>query len=228
MIYDPISVDERVIEQEMYHRDERVLTYSIRYPEFASAIFRPAANAMNRHYRLRAALQRQRYRQNLYPQAVRHYEYAVSRNNPFHAYEAVINHFITYNGDCTVSLYADDYQFTGGAHGNTVRSSDTWDLKSARRLPVSHYFAPSVPYQDYIIQSVNAQIAAGLEDGSGMYFDDYQQNVAQRFNPRSFFLDPAGLVVYFQQYQIAPYASGIPEFTLPYSQEVRPPRCPQG
>lgn len=225
MIGDPIIVREQVMEETLLHKGVPVLTYTIRYPEFSSAVFRIAVNEMNRYYHSRAALQRQRYRQILFPQAVRDYEYATSHDYPFHAYEAMMVHTITYNQNCTVSLYVDNYQFTGGAHGNTIRSSDTWDLKNAQRQPLPRFLAPPVPYPAFVLESINAQIAAQLAEGTGMYFDDYQKNVAQNFNPRSFFLNAHGVVVYFQQYQIAPYASGIPEFTLVWSAEVREPRC---
>ena len=225
MIGEPIIVREQVMEDKMLYKNVPVLTYTIRYPEFSSAVFRIATNEMNLYYRTRAALQRQRYRQILYSQAIRDHDYATSHDYPFHAYEAVMVHTITYNQNCTVSLYADSYQFTGGAHGNTIRSSDTWDLKNAQRQPLARFFAPPVPYPAFVLESINAQISAQLAEGIGMYFDDYQKNVAQNFNPRSYYLNPNGVVVYFQQYQIAPYASGIPEFTLAWSAEVREPRC---
>ena len=225
MIGDPIAVHEQVVEETMYYKGEPVLKYTIRYPEFSSAIFRIATNEMNRFYRTRAALQRQRFRQVLYPQAIRDFDFAASHDYPFHTYEAMMVHTITYNQNCTVSQYADTYQFTGGAHGTTIRSSDTWDLRNARRLPLTNFFAAPVPFPSYVLESINGQITGQLAEGTGMYFDDYQKNVAQNFNPRSFYLTPAGVVVYFQQYQIAPYASGIPEFMLPYSADVKEPRC---
>lgn len=225
MIGDPITVREQVMEETMLYKNEPALKYTIRYPQFSSVIFRAAASEMNRHYRAGAALQRQRFRQVLYPQAVRDYDYALSHDYPFHTYEAMLVHTVTYNQNCAVSLYADNYQFTGGAHGSTVRTSDTWDLKNARRLPMAYFFAAPVPFPAFVIESVNAQIAAQIAEGTGMYFDDYRKNVAQSFNLRSYFISPAGVVVYFQQYQIAPYASGIPEFTLPWSADVVQPQC---
>ncbi len=60
---------------------------------------------------------------------------------------------------------------------------------------------------------MNKQIA---KDPSG-YFDNYPPLVAGTFNKNSFYCTDEGIVVYFQQYDIAPYSSGIPEFPLPYS-----------
>ena len=47
------------------------------------------------------------------------------------------------------------------------------------------------------------------------YFDDYAKLIQNTFNPDSFYLFPGGVVIYFQQYDIAPYATGLPEFVLP-------------
>jgi len=60
---------------------------------------------------------------------------------------------------------------------------------------------------------------------NNIYFDDYEKNVANYFNPKSFYLVPDGIVIYFQQYEIAPYASGIPQFTIPYSAYILKPGC---
>ena len=38
------------------------------------------------------------------------------------------------------------------------------------------------------------------------------------FHPGNFFLVPDGIIIYYQQYDIAPYAAGIPEFLIPFSQ----------
>jgi hypothetical protein len=225
MMFGPITIREQTMEETLYHKGEPVLKYTIRYPEFSSAVFRIAAHEMNRYYQARTALQRQRYRQILYPQAVRDFDYAASHDYPFREYEAMMVHTVTYNKNCTVSLYADNYQYTGGAHGNTIRTSDTWDLKSAQRMSLASFFAAPVPFPAFVLQSINGQIAAQLAEGTGMYFDDYEKNVTQNFNPRSFYLTDTGVVLYFQQYQIAPYASGIPEFTLAWSADLKQPRC---
>ncbi|MFR3751201.1 MAG: RsiV family protein [Enterocloster sp.] len=36
-----------------------------------------------------------------------------------------------------------------------------------------------------------------------------------KFNQNQFFLRPGYIVIYYQQYEIAPYATGIPEFSIP-------------
>lgn len=210
-------------EEEMYYRDKPVLKYSLQYPRFLSATFRPAANAMNRYYRARLAINRQQMRQGLYCQAVRALLHARENDIPFNPFEAVCSSTVSFNQDCAASLYFDAYRYTGGAHGTTTRSSDTWDLTCGRRVSMARFFPPSAAYKAYVIGAVTAQIAD--QAGEGAYFEDYQENAARYFNAGSFFLVPDGLVVYYQQYQLAPYASGLPQFLIPFSDEVARPRC---
>jgi hypothetical protein len=49
-----------------------------------------------------------------------------------------------------------------------------------------------------------------------MYFDNYEQLVSTNFKANNFYLSREGLVIYYQQYDIAPYAAGIPTFVIPY------------
>ena len=48
-------------------------------------------------------------------------------------------------------------------------------------------------------------------------FDDYPELLRSTFQAGNFYLTPEGIVIYYQQYDIAPYSSGITEFLLPFS-----------
>ena len=122
----------------------------------------------------------------------------------------IINYTITYNQDCTLSLYYDRYEFLGGAHGNTLRCSDTWHIPTGCRIMLWQLFPRSVNSRAYVIRRVNQQIAAQIQAGDNDYFDDYTANVAKHFDPDSFYAAPHGLVVYFQQYEIAPLLCWYP------------------
>ena len=57
-----------------------------------------------------------------------------------------------------------------------------------------------------------------MAGGNPIYFEDYCKLVLDSFNPEQFYLVPRGntydLVIYFQQYDIAPYSTGIPTFQM--------------
>ena len=59
-----------------------------------------------------------------------------------------------------------------------------------------------------------SEIAKQIEAGTGVYFPEYCQLVLETINFDSYYLTTKGIVIYFQQYDIAPYSSGLPEFVI--------------
>jgi hypothetical protein len=224
MEIDKVQVKNNIIEDKMYYKKELVLSYKIEYPSFSSDPFQ--TNRLNHFYKMNALAFEQYCRQKLFRLAVKEYEYSVANGFPIRAYDAVLAYKITYNAHCTLSLYFDRYEYTGGAHGSTTRYSDTWDLQNNRRIPLRQLFSRSIHYVHYIIKSIITQIEQQIKSGNDIYFDDYENNVRKYFNPNKFYLTQQGVVIYFQQYEIAPYAAGIVEFTIPYSDPyVVKPSC---
>jgi hypothetical protein len=163
---------------------------------------------------------------NLYQMAMVEYEYSVVNNFPIHQFEAYTDFFVTYNENCAVSLYFDQYEYAGGAHGLTVRYSDTWNLQKSKRIDLNELFPGRADYREYIIETIDLQIQNQIAKGEDYYFENYSQLVSENFKVNSFYLTPEGVVIYFQQYDIAPYSSGLPTFLIPYSQMGPiPPTC---
>lgn len=50
-----------------------------------------------------------------------------------------------------------------------------------------------------------------------IYFEDYRERISQYFREENFYCEPSGVVIYYQQYDIAPYSSGIRTFLIPYN-----------
>lgn len=161
----------------------------------------------------------------LYAQAVNTYKDSLENDFPFHNYEAYMRYTITYNDNCFLSLYADIYEFTGGAHGNTIRTSNTWNLCNGENIELSYFFDPYTDYVHLITQEIIAQAEENLRENPGIYFDNYKDLIIENFNPNSFYLSPNGITIYYQQYDIAPYSTGIVEFTIPYTKIGWFPSC---
>ena len=77
-------------------------------------------------------------------------------------------------------------------------------IKLAEIYPNNPYFLLG------ILQQINEQITQNQE----IYFEDVCCLVIETFHPESFYRVPNGIVIYFQQYDIAPYSSGIREFDI--------------
>lgn len=65
----------------------------------------------------------------------------------------------------------------------------------------------------YLLSEINTQIQTEPD----FYFENAGELAEKTFRADRFYCTPEGIVIYYQQYDIAPYASGIPEFLIPYS-----------
>ena len=161
----------------------------------------------------------------LYPDAVNQYKERQTNGYPFNLFGTSQTYTITYNQDCFLSTYRDEYFYTGGAHGTTTKYGTTFDLNTGKVLPLSHFFARGVDYKKIILEQVLNQAQQNMELDPGIYFEDYAELIVENFNVNNYYLSNDGIVVYFGQYEIAPYATGIVEFTIPYSLVTYPPKC---
>ena len=125
--------------------------------------------------------------------------------------ETYFNYRVTYNQNGFLSLVFQDYQYAGGAHGSTIQTSFTIPLESGQLLTLKDLFTSGAEYQAVINSSVKTQM-------------DEMNLTVELFEPfsgiggnSSFYLFNNGVTVYFQQYEIMPYAAGIQEFTTGYT-----------
>ncbi|MFT4146660.1 MAG: DUF3298 and DUF4163 domain-containing protein [Mobilitalea sp.] len=222
-----VIVKERTLEQDLYYKNTKVMHYSIKYPHFISNTYHTLANKLNNYYRTKAVMYQRTNIMQLYQEAMVDYEYSVANDFPVHEYEAVTEYTVTYNENCMLSLYFDQYEYTGGAHGNTIRTSDTWNLAQSKRAELADFFPGKSNYSEFIIESIINQIKAQVKANTTMVFDDYPKLVAENFKANNFYLTEEGVVIYFQQYDIAPYASGILTFVIPFGTGgATKPKCP--
>lgn len=203
-----IYINKNILEKELYCDGTVVLKYHIEYP----CIYGDIANAstFNDYNKCLALNIQNNAETELYNDAVNTYIYNKKNGYPTMVYEVYTNFEITYNKLDILSLYIDEYTFTGGAHGSTIRSSQTWNLSYGKTLELASFFPCNPYFMIDILNQINAQIAKEPD----IYFDNTCQLVLEAFNPRSFYITPNAIVIYFQQYDIAPYSSGIREFFI--------------
>lgn len=138
-------------------------------------------------------------------------EYYGSPNivEPRFPYE-LMSKYIIKSQNKILSFYIDYYQFTGGAHGITNRVNYNIDINTGKELLLKDLFLDGYEYKKIINSEIEKQIAKnpdiyfiGKEGFNGI-------NEKQRY-----FIDGENIVLYFGQYEIAPYVAGIPEFKIP-------------
>lgn len=215
----------RKTEEDFSYQNQRVLGLSMIYPAVFLRHNPGGQQAINRQIQREIHDFAAYASQTLYKQAIEDYQQAQANGFPFHPHEALLQYEITYNLNCHLSLYRDAYTYTGGAHGSTLRASDTWSLKSGERLSLSAFFPPGENYKPLLLKEILRQANAAMQQNPGIYFDNYPALIREHFNEESYYLTPEGLAIYFQQYEIAPYATGIVVFTIPYGVLKWHPSC---
>ncbi len=121
-------------------------------------------------------------------------------------WEVQIDGEIIYHSSDAISIAFSSYINTGGAHGSTSISFLNFDGNSGKRISNTNLFHDIDSFRLF----------------SKHYFDKAVVDKSILFEPDSYTL-PAnigftedGVILLYNPYEIAPYASGIIEFTIPY------------
>ena len=208
---------EKMLKRNLYCGENKLLSYEISYPRFTGPDFCAAVCAVNRYCRTQALAFQCYCEESLFRMACARYREDAAAGNPAVRFEAVLSCRVTWNADCTLSLFFDRYEYTGGERGDTERFSQTWNLCTACRVRLGDLFPRGFLYETYAKNTVEDRIAEKLSGGFGAYFTDYIQRVEESFRAENFYLTPRGVALYFQQYELAPYSEGLPVFLIPYS-----------
>jgi hypothetical protein len=72
--------------------------------------------------------------------AVEQYLDDVKNGFPVRAFEVLQTFTATYSKACIISLYLDNFQYTGGAHGLTVRTSQSWNLRTGQVVKLKELY----------------------------------------------------------------------------------------
>lgn len=121
--------------------------------------------------------------------------------------ELCLNYTVTYNQQSLLSILFDDYIYMGGAHGSTLRTGYTVDIKTGTSYALKDLFAPGTDYVSLLSVEIDKQIRA-QELPVLVPFTKIRDN-------QDFYIKDGNLVIYFQQYELMPYAAGFPEFSIP-------------
>ncbi len=150
------------------------------------------------------------------PVARKFYVQSVRIGDDIRVFEANQSFSCTYNSGL-ISIFYDQYEYTGGVHGGTVRFADTFHLAEGRFIRLKELFLSGVRYKKVLVSLIIEQIEKQIEHGGAFYYDNYRRAARRYFSVDQFYLQPGGLVIYYQQYTLAPYSMGLPTFFIPYS-----------
>lgn len=115
------------------------------------------------------------------------------------------------NSTDVVSLIIKYYKYSGGAHGYYEYVPYNIDMRTGEFLNINDVFKDDADYKSIINKEINDQIKelSNNEENIDKVYDFYSIKDNQKF-----YLQDKSIVIFFDLYEIAPYAAGIPEFPI--------------
>jgi hypothetical protein len=112
-----------------------------------------------------------------------------------------------YDGMVSYIKYVHGY--SGGAHGMDALTCRTFDLKTGEQILEEDLFKEG--YEDKLTAALRINLLSSIEDQDMLFETDIIPS-------NDFYLTPEGITYIYQRYEIGPYAIGIIEVTVPWSE----------
>lgn len=134
-------------------------------------------------------------------------------------WEAKIDGKIIFEDEMLLTIQMDSYIFTGGAHGHQAKRFLNFDKKRGSELENWQLFQNRSDFQEFAEQQFRKQEAipaeASINDTGLMFERDHF------YLPENIGFTNKGIKLLYNPYEVASYAEGPIELTLPYK-EVKP------
>jgi len=124
---------------------------------------------------------------------------------------ANVNFDIKKNSDNILSILVNYYKYAGGAHGYYEDIAYNIDTSTGNFLKLKDLFKEDTDYKNVINEEIRRQIEELIkldEQNKGIY---ELKSISEN---QKFYIQDDNLVIYFDLYEIAPYAAGIPKFII--------------
>ncbi len=177
---------------------------NIKYPVVSGLDNAEAEAAINKAFAAHA----QTYLEKVQKQAK---EFGAPPKDSVITYEIDSGYKITYNRNGVLSILVTDYEYLGGAHGSSIQTGMTFSLKDGKQIQLGDLLKSNSNYRKDIDKIINAQ----MKKNGDLYFKDSFKGIAAN---QGYYLTDSGITLFFQQYDIAPYAAGMPEFPITFKQ----------
>jgi hypothetical protein len=129
-------------------------------------------------------------------------------------YEYDMSYEVKYNENNLLSILIYDYTYTGGVHGMSTVTAYNFNALTGQRLYLSDV-AKSQSALNKIKKYVITDLTNRANRGEAIFKE--QLSYVEINSKRPFYFSPNGIIIKFYQYEVAPYAAGMPEVKVPYS-----------
>ena len=125
-----------------------------------------------------------------------------------YTYEYQVSYEVKFNENNLLSIVMNDDMYTGGAHGTTIVTSYNFNILTGQQLFVGDIAKNQTnlnKIKDYAINELSKRDYG---------FNEELKNIEIN-NNRPFYFTQNGIILMFQEYEVAPYAAGRPEVKIP-------------
>jgi len=126
-------------------------------------------------------------------------------------WEVIINSEVVFQSIYVITIAVDSYSFTGGAHGNSVITLLNFDPETGNLYTQDEIFKKSSDLDALVEKYFKKESASKNNDEVYFFGEDFRLPENVGFNEE-------GIIFLYNTYEIASYAQGITEFTIPYAE----------
>ena len=139
----------------------------------------------------------------------------------FYSYSNYQQLGIARHDEAVVSLLSLSSLYSGGSHPNSVQVAYNLDIANQRVLRLEDIIEEkAAPELARMVREGVDEKFAVIDGGNGL-FEDYSDTIANSMlygNMTAYwYLNDTGLVIFYNQYELGPYAAGIIKVELPYA-----------
>lgn len=113
------------------------------------------------------------------------------------------------------SFQFDITTYTGGAHGNTVSETMTFNMDSATPIMLADIFKPNSNYLKKLSEIARSSLNQEMPDADQQMLNSGTTPTPENYSRWTF--DNNNLVIHFDPYQVAPYAAGLQSVSIDLS-----------
>lgn len=153
------------------------------------------------------------------PAANEYYNYLVEEGTDGSFFEpfALTQYVLLGRGDGNVlSFLYKTYTYSGGVHGYTAYSGLNFDTTTGEMLAVDSLSDDPDAFHAFCGEELLKLCRSEEYAERGLYEENTDQDVMALVRDDNWYLNKEGLVFFANAYELAPYAAGMIEFTLPY------------
>jgi hypothetical protein len=138
---------------------------------------------------------------------------AIAAGGEGYTYTEDMAYSFQYGNNGLFTLLLNEYSYGGGAHGSDLLYDYVIDQAASERLNLEDIFKPEVNFREILAAEMNKIRTAGTEAWAAV--NEITTADLDSYDGHNFYYSDSDLVIYYDPYAIAPYATGLVEFRIP-------------